>query len=86
MKKGSGSKARTLFVILYLHANFIIGRKLTMKTLKPIPLEDLIDLIWVGLLIILSFLLIANNPNAFLLGFASVIRYANRLITFESRS
>ena len=86
MKKGSGSKARTLFVILYLHANFIIGRKLAMKPLKPIPLKDLIDLIWVGLLIILSFLLIANNPNAFLLGFASVIRYANRLITFESRS
>ena len=57
-----------------------------MKPLKPIPLEDLIDLIWAGLLIILSFLLIANNPNAFLLGFASVIRYANRLITFESRS
>lgn len=86
MKKGSGSKARTLFVILYLHANFIIGRKLTMKPLKPIPLEDLIDLIWAGLLIILSFLLIANNPNAFLLGVASAIRYANRLITFESRS
>ena len=86
MKKGSGNKARTLFVILYLHANFIIGRKLAMKSLKPIPLEDLIDLIWVGLLIILSFLLIANNPNAFLLGFASAIRYANRLITFESRS
>lgn len=86
MKKGSGSKARTLFVILYLHANFIIGRKLAMKSLKPIPLEDLIDLIWVGLLIILSFLLIANNPNAFLLGVASAIRYANRLITFESRS
>lgn len=86
MKKGSGSKARTLFVILYLHANFIIGRKLTIKPLKPIPLEDLIDLIWVGLLIILSFLLIANNPNAFLLGVASAIRYANRLITFESRS
>ena len=57
-----------------------------MKSLKPIPLEDLIDLIWVGLLIILSFLLIANNPNAFLLGVASAIRYANRLITFESRS
>lgn len=57
-----------------------------MKPLKPIPLEDLIDIIWVGLLIILSFLLIANNPNAFLLGFASAIRYANRLITFESRS
>ena len=86
MKKGSGSKARTLFVILYLHANFIIGRKLAMKSLKPIPLEDLIDLIWAGLLIILSFLLIANNPNAFLLGVASAIRYANRLITFESRS
>ena len=57
-----------------------------MKSLKPIPLEDLIDLIWVGLLIILSFLLIANNPNAFLLGFASAIRYANLRITFESRS
>lgn len=86
MKKGSGGKARTLFVILYLHANFIIGRKLAMKPLKPIPLEDLIDLIWAGLLIILSFLLIANNPNAFLLGFASAIRYANLRITFESRS
>ena len=57
-----------------------------MKPLKPIPLEDLIDLIWAGLLIILSLLLIANNPNAFLLGVASTIRYANRLITFESRS
>lgn len=57
-----------------------------MEPLKPIPLEDLIDLIWAGLLIILSFLLIANNPNAFLLGVASAIRYANRLITFESRS
>ena len=57
-----------------------------MNPLKLIPLEDLIDLIWAGLLIILSFLLIANNPNAFLLGVASAIRYANRLITFESRS